>query len=136
MGRWFGWELVLVLLPLFLAYGFKAYRDQHAPSIGDILGSGQALLIAIAWSGGSLRELREAPEQRGGHRDVVTFAGTCFLLLSAAAYGFIASDLLAGRPQTPAQAREVAIASLVVLAFAGLTSMYAVAIGTREAKKS
>jgi hypothetical protein len=133
MARWLGWELVLVLLPLALVYVFTFYRDQQAPSMGDVLGSGQALLIAIAWSGGSLRELRESAPHRRQHRELMTLVGTCFLLLSAATYGFVAAETLAGRLPTPVQRREVAMGSLSMLVFAGLSSMYAIGISTPPA---
>ena len=133
--RWLAWGILLALLPLLLTYVFKLYRDQTAPSLGDLLGSGHALLVAISWSAAALRELREAPVRRGVQREIVTFFGTCFLVLCAAAYGFVTSDTLAGRVQTDAQAREVAIGSVLALVLAGATSTYSVAVGTPSTRE-
>lgn len=132
VARWVGWELLLALLPLLLAFGLRYYRDERPPSLGSTLGTGQALLIAVAWAGTSLREMREAPPRRAGRRELVTVASSCYVLVSATMYGFVTADVLAGRVQTENQAKAVAIVSVVMLGLTGFTTAYAVAVGTPE----
>jgi hypothetical protein len=130
--RWVGGGIALGLLPLVVAYLFSYYRAERPPALKDLLGAGQAILVAVMWAAGALREARDAPQRLKAHRDFVQIAATIFLFLGATGYGFITGDTMAGRAQTEHQREMVTVASVVLLALAASISTYAAAINTRE----
>ena len=127
--RWIGGGLLLGLLPLVAAYLFRYYRLERAPALKDLLGSGQALLVAVTWHAAALREARDAPAAYRAHRDFVSIVATLLLLVGAMAYGFISADQLSGAIQSEKQRDMVTYLSVVLLTLAAWTSGYAVAIG-------
>lgn len=130
--RWVGGGLVLGLLPIAATFLFRYYRLERLPSLADVLGSGQSLVVAVSWFAAALREVRDVPRHMHAIRDAISIIATIFLLVAAMAYGFISADQLSGHVQSAKQQQIVTVGSLILLVIGGWLSGYAVAIGKEK----
>ena len=127
LTRWLLVGLGLGALPLVLAYLVRRYYGDRPPSLPDLLGTGEALLVVVAWCAAALLEL--APARRRTLAGEVTAGLAVFLLVVAAvAYGCRTADSATGRVQTRQQARFLADLSLWGLAVGAAVSTSAVGL--------
>jgi hypothetical protein len=122
--HWLGYTVVFGgVVPACFAYGFSWLRHQSGTSIDDVYGNGEILLIALAWVGAGLAELRDTPEKRKAYKEFLQWASLLTILLASIAYGFI-------KGIGNASPHYVALCALALLSLCGVVSTTAVAVGT------
>lgn len=129
MARWAGAGLVLGLLPLLLAYGIRAYYLERLPALRDVLGSGDGMLVAVAWCGAALIDLAEAERRSSALRVWLVTLSWLVLTFGVVAYGCLTADSVTGRVQTRGQAEFMTGLSGVLLVVAAITSAGATWLG-------
>ena len=118
--RWACYGPVLGLLPLALAWFVRTYYLGRAPTLVDLLGTGDALLIAVAWAAAALLDLSGAARASPGVRLVVAALSVFALGVSVVAYACLSTDSVTARVQTRGQQLFLTHASLAVLGAAAL----------------
>lgn len=130
--RWVCVGLLLGLAPLAVAYTARWYYSERPPDVSELLGTGDALLVVVAWCASALLELLAAP-RRGPVTSLVATVTVGVLLPAAVAYGCLTADSVTGRVQTAAQERFLTSASLLALASAAtLSTLATVMSGPRK----
>jgi hypothetical protein len=129
VSRWLWWTLAFGLTPLAAAFLVQLLDDGKGPSAEDLLGNGQGLLTAVAWLGATIRELRDAPHERAGMKENLTGSAFVFAVITAIAYGSIATRVANGNLQ-PATRQLVTWVSVVLLVVAAALSLTSVAVAT------
>ena len=130
MWRWAGYVLVPGIVPLLLVYLVNAMAGDRAIRVHDVLGDGDAILIAAAWSVSALAELTEQPH--GALRHFLTYLCGVLLFVGSVAYGCLTTVSVTEGEQTRMQQDIVATVTFVLLAAAAATSAWATAMGWRR----
>lgn len=129
MGRrvwhWIGWAVVFGLFPLVALVVLQAIRGD-APTFSGTFGTGESLLISVAWLAAGVSELRDAPFQRQPLRDFLLWSSVISLCLTSLAYG----ELRATGSGTHLSVTTVASISAAELFLSVVISTAAVAVGS------
>lgn len=130
--RWMGAGFLLGVLPLLLAYGIRAYYLERLPALRDVLGTGDGMLVAVAWCGVALIDLAETDRASAGARGVFAVLACLVLVAGVVAYGCLTADSVTGRVQTRGQADFMTGLSVVLLAVSAVTSAVAAGLAAKE----
>lgn len=158
---WLGCTVLAGCLPFLLPVTVTLIRPgEPPPTLADLLGGGEALLVAVAWCAAGIGELRDTRPSRALGRSVLVWLCCGGLVVCSFWYGLLlaartrdARETMAayarwkrgeistppdpaGSPEWAAQRRAAAVWSLQVLAIAATVSCIAVAVGTPEVKPS
>jgi len=125
--RWFGWTVLVSLLP-FAAVAVVIWLSlQHPPALDPLVGSGQLLVTCVALLAGAIRELSGMNTlSRSKARDALHLSSLIFVVLLSVSYGFIMGEVVANRPlpdETRSSIVTLSIASLGISIIVGSISM-------------
>jgi hypothetical protein len=157
---WLGCTVLGGCLPFLLPMLAAPLRPgEPPPSLADLLGGGEGLLVAVAWCAAGIAEMRDAPAARARLRSFFVWASCVVLVGCAFGYGIVLADRtravrparaenargrrggIAAAPgpadpfHLPAQRRAAGVVSLGALILGATVSGAAVAVGTPEVRR-
>lgn len=134
--RWAVGGLGVGLLPLLLAYLITSYVTERPPTLDDLLGTGDVLLVVPGWSIAAFFDLQDVRSARVRRlRDALARLSLFLISFSAVAYGCLTTVSVTGHVQTQGQREMVATATLWLLATAMTSSGVAAYLAARHAKE-
>jgi hypothetical protein len=126
--RWIGVGLLPGLLPFAAAYEIRLFAAPRPPTLLDVFGGGDAMLVAVTWSVVALYDLIGL---RRGHDDAwwaLLAIATTIVVLGSVAYGSLTTVSVTGGVQTRQQQDTIATVSLWMLGAAAATSALAASL--------
>jgi hypothetical protein len=97
--RWLGWSVLVSLVPFIGLAIIRSMAVKGWPGFAPLFGAGQLLLTSVAMVAGGIKELSAMPiERRTRRRDALLLSSLIFAVLMAMVYGYLASEILKGKP--------------------------------------
>jgi hypothetical protein len=90
---WIGWSIVFGCLPFLLAFLPSVLRPgAPPPSPADAFGSGEGLLVGVAWVAAGMSEMRDVPDVPGSGKALLTWLSVVTVVACTVSYGWVLAE--------------------------------------------